>query len=105
MKNKNYNEDVNCKIMQNAALSELLTELKNLKTFSHACDILPIFNSIDNVLECYECISCTCLKDRAEHIIEELDFSDINKFDIKAFIAELETFLNSETKKGQEILL
>ena len=105
MKNENYNENINCKIMQNAALSELLTELKNLKTFSNACDILPIFNSIDNVLECYECISCTCLKYRAEHIIEELDFSDINKFDIKAFIAELETFLNSETKKGQEILL
>lgn len=95
MKNKNYNEDTTCKAMQNAALAQLLKDLKELKSYRFESDLRPIFNAIVDVLESYDCIPCTCLQNRAESIADDLDYSDINPSNIKAFISELETFLNS----------
>lgn len=98
MKNPLYNSDVTCKAMQNAALKSLLNELKNVESYTRPI-LLPIADSIVTVLKAYNCLPCKCLESRATSIRVAVFNSSINVSDIKAFAAELETFINFDKNK------
>ena len=84
MKNKNYNEDTTCKAMQNAALAQLLKDLKELKCYRFESELSPIFNAIVDVLESYDCIPCTWVSVLLEMIN---DFANIGKIVNPIYIA------------------
>lgn len=97
MNDNNYNSHTVCKAMQNAALNQIVSELKEFIKCKcvYKSRLILTLNSMEEVISAYNCVPCDCLKKRVKTLKQKV--LSISEIEVKIFISEIEAFLNSDS--------